>query len=52
MKRRDFMALVGVTIFQGPSPQLGAQGRRRVHISYRLSAIYEYRGHVGSNRLA
>src|SRR5215467_14373089 len=50
MKRRDFMALVGVTIFQGASPQLGAQGRRRVHVGYLNGATPTPEGgsHTGS----
>jgi len=50
MKRRDFMVLVGVTIFQGASPQLGAQGRRRVHIGYLNGATPTPEGgsHTGS----
>jgi ABC-type uncharacterized transport system substrate-binding protein len=39
MKRRDFLALVGVAIFQGASPQLGAQGLRRVRLGYLNGAI-------------
>jgi putative tryptophan/tyrosine transport system substrate-binding protein len=50
MKRRDFMALVGVAIFQGASPQLGAQGRRRVHVGYLNGATPTAEGgsHTGS----
>jgi len=39
MKRRDFMVTVGVAIFQGASPQLGAQARRRVRLGYLNGAI-------------
>ena len=50
MKRRDFMALVGVSVFQGALPQLGAQGRRRVHVGYLNGATPTPEGgsHTGS----
>ena len=50
MRRRDFMALVGVAVFQVASSQLGAQGRRRVHVGYLNGATPTAEGgsHSGS----
>ena len=50
MKRRDFMALIGVAVIQGASPRLGAQDRRRVHVGYLNGATPTAEGesHSGS----